>query len=64
MIGRLLQVVLARSRRKAWQGSRAWMAVGILAWLWQRARSRREPHPVWTEELAPGQSLLIVHEVG
>lgn len=62
MIGRLLEFLIARSRRKAWDGSTAWMAVGALAWLWRRSRARRDPHPVWTEELAPGQSVLIVHE--
>ncbi|HET6964042.1 MAG TPA: hypothetical protein VFH58_04665 [Acidimicrobiales bacterium] len=62
MIGRLIEFLLARSRRNAWKGSRTWMAVGALSWLWRRYRSRRDPHPVWTEELAPGQSVLIVHE--
>ena len=64
MIGRLLDLLIVRSRRKSWEGNRAWMAVGAAAWLWRRARSRREPHPVWTEDLAPGQSVLIVHEGG
>jgi hypothetical protein len=62
LIARLLTFVIARSRRKAWEGSATWMAVGTAAWLWRRARSRHDPHPVWTEELAPGQSLVITHE--
>ena len=62
MIARLLEFVIARSRRRAWEGSTTWMAVGAVAWLWRRTRSRRDPHPVWTEELSPGQSLVITHE--
>lgn len=62
MIGRILDLLIRRSMRKARQGNGAWMAVGAAAWLWRRARARRIPHPVWTEELGPGQSVLIVHE--
>lgn len=64
MIGRLLDFFILRAWRKAREGSGAWMAVGAAAWLWRRARGRRGPHPVWTEELGPGQSVLIVHEGG
>lgn len=64
MIGRLLELVIARSRRKAWEGSAGWLAAGAAAWLWRRSRARRDPHPVWSEDLRPGESVLIVHEAG
>lgn len=42
-------------------GNQVWLVVGAGAWLLHRARERREPRPVWTEELAPGDAVTITH---
>ncbi len=47
-------------------GSRAWLAVGLTAGGLQMARRaiKREPEVVYSEELHPGQSLVIQHFPG
>jgi hypothetical protein len=44
-------------------GSRAWLAIGLTAGGLQLARRalKREPDVVYSEELHPGQSLVIQH---
>lgn len=55
--------MVAQGAKRALRGSPAWVAVTAGAWLWRRSRSRREPRPVWTEDLAPGQAVVITHHV-
>ena len=38
-----------------------WLVVGAAAWMVRRSRSRRDPAPVWTEDLLPGHAVLVTH---
>lgn len=58
---KLLDMVVAQGLRRGRQGSTPWLVAGAVAWLWRRSRSRRGPAPVWTEELEPGQAVVITH---
>jgi len=62
-MSKLLDLLVARAFRAGMRGNMAWLAVGAAAWLWRRSRARRGPVPVWTEELAPGQAVVITHHV-
>ena len=51
-------------RRGVMGGSRAWLILGGLAWgfrLLRRVASTRRLRAVLTEELRPGESLVITH---
>lgn len=60
-MSKLLDLLVARGLRRGLRGNTTWLAVGAGAWLWRRARARRGPQPVWTEDLAPGQAVVITH---
>lgn len=60
---KVLDLLVERGFRYGMRGNTVWLAVGAGAWLWRRSRARRDPRPVWTEELAPGQSVVITHHV-
>jgi len=62
-MSKLLDLLIARGMRQGLRGSTPWLAAGTLAWLLRRARARRGPVPVWSEELAPGQAVVITHHV-
>jgi len=62
-MSKLLDVLVARGMRQGLRGNTPWLAVGAVAWIWRRSRARRGPVPVWSEELAPGQALVITHHV-
>lgn len=61
MISQLLESLARAGLRRGLRGSTGWLAVGGAAWLWRRARAHHAPTPVWTQELAPGQAVLITH---
>lgn len=51
-------------RRGVMGGSRAWLILGAVAWgfrLFRRVASTRRLRAVLTEELRPGESVLITH---
>lgn len=58
---RVLDLLVAKGFRRGRAGSSLWLVVGTAAWMLRRVRSRRDPAPVWTEDLGPGQALLITH---
>ncbi|HUZ44276.1 MAG TPA: hypothetical protein VMU63_07695 [Acidimicrobiales bacterium] len=62
-MSKLIDLLVARGMRQGLRGSTPWLAVGTLAWLWRRSRVRRDPVPVWSEELTPGQAVVITHHV-
>ncbi|HZU72562.1 MAG TPA: hypothetical protein VE990_07295 [Acidimicrobiales bacterium] len=63
MIDRLLRLLRtvgwARGVRR---GQPVWLVLGLAAWLYGRARSKRGPQPVYTEDLSPGESVVISHQ--
>lgn len=58
---KLLDLLVANGLRRGRAGNTAWLVVGAAAWMLRRARSHRMPEPVYTEDLEPGESLLITH---
>ena len=58
---RLLDPLVANGFRRGLAGNSMWLVVGAAAWMLRRVRSRRGAVPVWTEELLPGQAVLITH---
>ncbi|HLI53539.1 MAG TPA: hypothetical protein VKU88_04365 [Acidimicrobiales bacterium] len=65
MIDRAIRFLLRRSWRKGvLEGSAAWVAVGGAAALGYLARRglKREPDVVFSEQLAPGESIIVTHE--
>ncbi len=48
-------------RRGVLRGNQVWLVVGAAAWMMRRVRRGREPHPVFVEELEPGQAVTITH---
>lgn len=62
MMRRLLDLLVSQGLRRGRQGSPGWLAVAAAAWLWRRSRGRRTGGvTVWSEELAPGETVLISH---
>lgn len=59
---RVLDLLVANGFRRGLRGSSPWLVVGVGAWMLRRAAaSGREPRPVWTEDLEPGQTVTIAH---
>ena len=58
---RLLDRLVADGFRRGLRGNSTWLVVGAAAWMLRRVRSQRGPVPVWTEELLPGQAVVISH---
>lgn len=61
---------MAYARHKAihagvFGGNRRWLAIGGLAWAlhWTgRLFGTSDPQPVYTQEMAPGERVVVVHE--
>jgi hypothetical protein len=65
VIDRAIRLLLRRSwRRGVLEGSTTWVALGGVAALGYLARRglRRRPDVVFSEQLAPGESIVITHE--
>ena len=61
MVARLLDLLVVQGFRRGRRGSPAWLAVGAGAWLWRRRRRPHHPVAVWSEELKPGESVVVTH---
>jgi hypothetical protein len=55
---RLLGQVVSRALRRGIRGEPLWLAVGVGAWLWRRARNPAS-RPIWKGRVEPGQQLLV-----
>jgi hypothetical protein len=59
---RLLDLLVVNGFRRGWRGSTPWLVVGAAAWMVRRVTTEgRDPKPVWTEDLEPGQTVTITH---
>ncbi|HET6811443.1 MAG TPA: hypothetical protein VFH50_10580 [Acidimicrobiales bacterium] len=59
---RLLDLLVLNGFRRGRRGSTPWLVVGAAAWMVRRvAGGGRDPKPVWTEDLEPGQTVTITH---
>lgn len=59
---KLLDLLVANGFRRGLRGNTAWLVVGVGAWVARRVtRGGKEPRPVWTEDLEPGQTVTIAH---
>lgn len=65
MTRRVLDLLVANGLRRGLRGNTAWLAIGAGAWLVRRAAAGgKDPRPVWTEDLEPGQTVTIAHLEG
>lgn len=59
---RLLDLLVLQGFRRGRRGSTPWLLVGAGAWMVRRVTSGgKEPRPVWTEDLEPGQTVTVTH---
>jgi len=59
---RILDLLVVNGFRRGRRGSTPWLVVGMAAWMVRRVtREGREPKPVWTEDLEPGQTVTVTH---
>lgn len=59
---RLLDLLVLNGFRRGRRGSTPWLVVGAAAWMVRRVTSGgKDPKPVWTEDLEPGQTVTITH---
>ena len=58
MVDRFVDLLLARSLRRAWRGQPVWLAVGAAAWLVRRSR-RNDRALLWSGTVAEGQRLVV-----
>jgi hypothetical protein len=55
---RLLGKLVSRGLRRGVRGEPLWLAVGVGAWLWRRARNTT-PQIIWSGKVEPGKQLLV-----
>ena len=59
---KLLDLLVGNGFRRGRRGSTPWLAIGVGAWMLRRVtQGGKDPRPVWTEELEPGQTVTITH---
>jgi hypothetical protein len=58
---KVLDLVIGRAARAGLRGNFLFLGVAGGAWLWRRSRAKRSPSPVWTQDLEPGQAVVVTH---